>query len=257
MYGAWLEKKGMKPTTISTHLAGVGWWHKMQGWEDPSRAYVVQRLLVGLRRIKPAKKQPTPIRKGMLDAILTQLPASGAGGDVKMYKAAFLLAYYASLRVSEYAHTGASQHALEIRDTGFHFDGEDTCVSLLLRSYKGSDKPAKLLVPPAVEGSPCPVQALKAFLKIRPPGPGPLFRTQAGRHLSSRKVNTVLKACARNCGWDHTKFSSHGFRAGRTTDLVEMNLGDSLIRQSGRWRSTAYMTYIRFELFKLPKGAPL
>ena len=57
-------------------------------------------------------------------------------------------------------------------------------------------------------------------------------------------------------GLPEEEYTPHAFRAGRTTDLVEMGLQDSVIRESGRWNSKAYLEYVRFDLFRLPGGAP-
>ena len=267
-YGVWLADQGYKPATIATHLAGVGWWHKVKGLEDPSRSYLVKRLLIGLAKEGPPPKQATPIRYSQLRSVLEQLPAVANAYDAKLYRAAFLLAYFASLRVCEYADT-KSKHALQLKDVGFVVDGGVTCVSLTLPSYKGSNRrkagnegqnkppppPVKLLVPPNPPSA-CPVAALKEYLKVRPRGGGLLFLRKPGAPLTSAVVNTRLRACIAAMGLPPAEFSSHSFRAGRTTDLVEMNVADTQIRESGRWKSDAFLQYVRFDVFRLPAGGP-
>ena len=121
-YGVCLLDQGYKPATVATHLAGVGWWHKIKGREDPSRNYLVKRLLIGMAKEGPPPKQATPIRLSRLRDVLEQLPVVANAYDAKLFRAAFLLAYFASLRVSEYADT-ASKHAPLLKDVGFVVDG--------------------------------------------------------------------------------------------------------------------------------------
>ena len=52
-----------------------------------------------------------------------------------------------------------------------------------------------------------------------------------------------LKAAVSKLGLNPDDFSSHSFRAGRTTDLVEMDCPDATIRVSGRWKSSAILEY--------------
>ena len=255
-YGFWLSDKGLKPSTIATHLVGVGWWHKIRALEDPSRNYLVKRFLIGLAKEGTPPKQATPIRLDGLKGLLRQLPTLTNSFDEKLLRAVFSLAYFASLRVSEYAVTGSSSHALRLEDVGFTKDGGDTCVYLKLMSFKASLRPAKLLVPPEKNSGACPVTALKEYLRVRPRGGKMLFLQKTGGPLRATAVNTRLRACIACQGSSPGDFSSHSFRAGRTTDLVEMGVTDTQIRESGRWKSDAFLQYVRFDVFRLPKGGP-
>ena len=100
------------------------------------------------------------------------------------------------------------------------------------------------------------MRALRDFLLVRPMGGGPLFLQKSSRPLSPYLVNKTLRACVSVLGLDPSLFSAHAFRAGRTTDLVDMEINDAAIRESGRWRSSAFLKYVRFDIFHLPKGIP-
>ena len=255
LYGLWLSDSGYKPATVATHLAGVGWWHKIKGLPDPSKNYLVKHFLRGLAKKGPPVKQATALRLNNLERVLGHLQSLPSAFESKLFRAAFSLAYYASLRVGEYAATPGASHALQLKDVGFVREGQDTSISLLLPTYKMSQRPAKLLVPQSPPNLTCPVGALKAYLKVRPKGEGQLFLQKSGKPLAAGSINARLKDCSRALGLEGS-YSSHSLKAGRTTDLVEMNVPDAKIRESGRWRSDAYLQYVRFDVFKLPKGGP-
>ena len=255
-YGVWLSDQGYKPATINSHLAGVGWWHKLKGLADPSKEFLIRRFQIGLAKMGPPVKQATPVRFDLLSKLLLVLPSIRSSFEVTLFKSVFLLAYFASLRISEYAATSSSNHTLFIGDVGFLKEKGEEGLVLVFMSYKASQKPAKLFVPPGPSPDRCPVEALRKYLLIRPSGEGPLFLQESGKPLSAYAVNKTLRACVAAVGLPPADFSAHAFRAGRTTDLVDMDVSDAAIRESGRWKSPAYLKYVRFDLFHLPKGAP-
>ena len=255
-FGVWLSARGYKPSTIAAHVSAVGWWHKLRGESDPAGSYLVKRVLVGLRKGGSPKKQAKPLRFPLLRKAVTALGALKGDYELKLFRAAFLVAYYASLRVGEFAVAGSGEHTLSLANTGFAREDKALSLVLILPTYKASTRAAKLLVPPGKDVSVCAVTAVMEYLKVRGGGAGPLFRFRSGAPLRGKQVIEVLRACVKEAGLDPAAFSGHSFRAGRTTDLVAMNLGDAAIRASGRWKSSAYFQYVRFDVFKLPPGAP-
>ena len=171
-YGVWLADRGYKPSTVATRLAAVGWWNKLRGYGDPSKEFLVKRLLKGLRKGGPPKKQATPIRYGLLTRLVKSLPTFLPRYEAVMFKAVFLLAYFASLRISEY--TGASQtgNGLRLKDVGFQVVEGTRGLVLMFKSYKASKRPAKLFVPQAADPDCCPVNAVEQYLRMRPRGGG-------------------------------------------------------------------------------------
>ena len=55
---------------------------------------------------------------------------------------------------------------------------------------------------------------------------------------------TVLKNCLKHLRINHTLYSMHSFRAGRSLDLMKMGLSVETIKKLGRWRSNAVYTYL-------------
>ena len=149
-YGVFLHEEGFKPGTVRTHLAGIGWRHKVKGFQDPSKQFLIARLLAGMVKNGPPVKQATPIRLSLLTRFVNILPEVVGHEESGMFQAAFLLAYYASLRASEYVVTGGSAHTWQLANVAFRRSKEDRLsLQLCLPSYKASERAAKLLVPPS------------------------------------------------------------------------------------------------------------
>jgi hypothetical protein len=49
----------------------------------------------------------------------------------------------------------------------------------------------------------------------------------------------------RGCGLDTMKYEGHSFRIGAATFSAECGFSDTQIRAMGRWRSDAFLKYIR------------
>ena len=188
--------------------------------------------------------------------MLRALGSSEDSFGQKLFRAVFLVGYYASLRVGEYAVSGVDKHTLRLEDVVFLEEDGLQSFMLVLNSSKCSNLPAKLVVPAGAEGELCAVSALKEYLVERGNMEGLLFKLKSGAPLRARDVNLALRRAAAAAGLDPKGFSGHSLRAGRTTDLVEMGLADTVIRQSGRWKSDAFLQYVRFDVFRLPGGAP-
>ena len=44
---------GYSPSTISTYISGIGFFHKFRNLEDPKAAFIVKKLLEGRRISRP------------------------------------------------------------------------------------------------------------------------------------------------------------------------------------------------------------
>ncbi len=91
----------------------------------------------------------------------------------------------------------------------------------------------------------CPVAAVLAYMALRGPGSGPLFRFQDGRYLTRSRLVANLKQAISGGGVDCSPFSGHSFRSGAATAAAKQGISDATIKMLGRWRSSAYQLYIK------------
>ena len=78
----------------------------------------------------------------------------------------------------------------------------------------------------------CQVSAMLAYLVVRGCHAGPLFK------FSVKEALDVA-------GVESGQYSGHSFRIGAATTAAARGLEDSTVRTLGRWRSLAYLEYIR------------
>ena len=91
----------------------------------------------------------------------------------------------------------------------------------------------------------CPVMALLNYLVVRGPREGSLFLFSDGRLLTRQRLVEAVRRALGKAGLDPTKYCGLSFRIGAATAAVERGMKESVIKTLGRWRSLAYLEYIR------------
>ena len=213
---AWLSLQHYSPSTIVTYVAGVGCHFKLSGRPDPTGTFIVTKLLEGCRRGDARLDQRSPISPPLLAKILAVLPfVCSSIFEVKLFQAAMLLAFFGFLRVGEFAATSRARvhaHVLQVGDIHFLGPNQGSATEYVLVSLRHSKNnqhgpPQQIHIGQAIDASPCPVHALKGFLKVRP--------RMHGNFNSTR-------FCRRHChGWGfrvHTSDPTH-FAWGRPRQL--------------------------------------
>ena len=91
----------------------------------------------------------------------------------------------------------------------------------------------------------CPVAALLNYLAIRGTNPGLLFHYQDGTLLTKCKFTSSFRKALSSRGIDSSLYAGHSFRIGAATTASLNGVEDSMIQTLGRWKSSAYITYVR------------
>ena len=68
---------------------------------------------------------------------------------------------------------------------------------------------------------------------------------QNGSPLSRLDLVRAVRAALESQGMDVRHFNSHSFRIGAATTAAACGIEDSLIQALGRWKSSAFTTYIQ------------
>ena len=247
-----LFKAGKKEGALRSILSAIAFKHKLEGKEDPTKAFIIKRLLTGARKAKGNPPRKLALNINILMKLILILPHVVSNTYYyKLYKSLFLLMYFACLRVGEVVHSNHGNHCLHLDAIFLSSLTPKADMIIVLNSYKHSKKPAKFLLPQGKDTRFCPKKALLEFLIARQSAPGPLFVGQKGEHLSRYLVQKTLKKSLTRIGCDATRFNTHSFRVGRASDLATQGVSEQIIRETGRWNSNAFMKYLRFELFHL------
>ena len=97
-----LSLLGSAPSSIASYLSAVAYVHKISNWPDPTCSFVVTKMKEGRRRLEPHRDFRCPITFEILSKLVSILPSvCHSGYEVSLFKAAFLLAFFGFLRVSE------------------------------------------------------------------------------------------------------------------------------------------------------------
>jgi len=159
------------------------------------------------------------------------------------------LAYFGFLRVSEFTcQQGRENNTRAICISDVSIVQEDcNKLNIILRFSKTDQVGQTALISITQHSVPdlCPVRALAQFLAIRPSWDGLLFRFFGGDPLTSQRFSRTLRKSVKALGLPPEHFSSHSFRIGAATSAAMCGVSEEQIKNMGRWKSTAYKSYIR------------
>ena len=233
--------------SLKVYLAGVQFKSICMGFRTQihsfSRVYYVLRGLRRLQGQKFTRPPRSPITLDHISQLRRYAKLHFSHPDDKMLTAAFLLAFFALLRASEYT-SSESRHYdpdVTLRFDNICFDGEGRFVRV--RIEKSKTDPFRLgcdLKVWATGEKLCAVKALKKFVKSHPFRQGPLFTFRDGSFLTRSRLESVVKAAIPDIN-----LNTHSFRIGGASAAAAAGIPDSTIQVMGRWASNAYRTYLR------------
>jgi integrase len=172
-------ESGLCNGTLDGDCAAIAHRHHQDGLADATAPAVVRRVRRGLRRVlgTAPRRQAHPLTVAELAQIVASIPASRIG---LRDRAILLLGYAAALRPSEIA-------ALHLADIGVDSHG----LLITIRRSKTDQEGLGQIVGVAagLHATTDPIRALRAWLNLRPAGPGPLFtRVPATRPITSEGI---------------------------------------------------------------------
>ena len=91
----------------------------------------------------------------------------------------------------------------------------------------------------------CPIVAMLNYLLVRGLWEGPLFKYKDGPYLTRQRFVVAVREALERAGLEQAKYCGHSFRIRAATTVAAKGMEDSLIKTLGRWRSLAYLDYIR------------
>ena len=92
----------------------------------------------------------------------------------------------------------------------------------------------------------CPVQAMVDYLRRRGPRQGHLFIWSDGTPLSKARFSKCVQGALAAAGIpDYERHMGHSFRIGAAMAASQAGIADSTIKTLGRWKSSAFVGYLR------------
>ncbi|XP_011407978.1 PREDICTED: uncharacterized protein LOC105315143 [Amphimedon queenslandica] len=135
---------------------------------------------------------------------------------------------------------------LDIQDISVDREGQLRVVSIRLKKFK-TDQEGRgaTLIFGRTGNELCPVSALIQYIKLRGTKPGPLFQWKDGTPLSCTRFVGEVQNVSLEAGLPARKFTGHSFLIGAATTAATLGVEDSKIQTLGRWKSSAFLSYIR------------
>ena len=159
--------------------------------------------------------------------------------DIAMFWAACCLAFFGFLRASKF--TVPCELGV---DPSSHLSWGDLAVDVPEQPSvmsKASNSGKALYFSSAR----CSAQML-AYLSVRGrQNDGPLFRFRDGKPLTRQRVVSAVRGASVKSGIQAQLYTGHSFRIGAATTAAARGMEDSVIRPLGRWKSLAYLEYIK------------
>ena len=249
IYFAVYLAKTLKVGTIKTYLAGVRNMHILNGYDLPLRAFIrLQYVLRGIKCVQGVSKRvrlPITIHHlGMFDLFLPR-----SHSDNKMIWAAFTLAFFGFLRISEFTCNTRFNPRLHLTSSDIKFIPSPTFPQYMRVEIKASKtdpfRKGMYLIIGQTSQTICPVRAMKEYLDILPQTwTGPLFTYSNGRRLTRQRLTNELRTLLGRLGLNSSLYAGHSFRIGAATSAAAVGLPSWLIKTLGRWTSDCFETFI-------------
>lgn len=139
--------QGLKGSTIQTHVAGLSFLHKMLGFRDLGKQFMLKQLLRGSKKLMDFPDQRLPITLKILQGIISKLhviPLSRYNRS--MYQSMFLTSFFGLFRVGELTKTiHGYDNILQFQNVRFVQTKMKTGhVILTLTKYKHASNPATI-----------------------------------------------------------------------------------------------------------------
>ena len=239
---------------MSSRLSTVSFIHKLNGHRDLSKSFQVRKCLLGYSKKFFAADVRKPITINLLCSLCDVLKCTFSDQyQVVLYKAMFLLAFYAFLRVSEFTSIpSGSQHALTVRQITCTNVNDVPALFIRFDSFKHSKgRPFTLQINQTENPSYCPVRVMMQYLKLRPQGQDILFVTQDNSPVSAARFNSIVKECTLRVTGSCEGYSTHCFRIGAVSHcFYDKGMSKDVISRMARWSSCkAIDSYIRVQSF--------
>ena len=252
-----LHERGMRSGTCKSYVAAVRSQHLEKGValgrEGPQGR--LQAVLKGVQRREAgvAKRVRRLITPAVLKKMQPVWCVGVSGADGAMLWAACCVGYFGFLRVGEFTvpDRGTFDPLVHLSWSDLAVDRlvNPRVVRVLLKATKTDPfrKGARVCIG-AIGGTLCPVKALMEYLATRGSSEGPLFQFESGIPLSRSRFVQHLQGALARAGLEKTEFNGHSLRIGAATVAGRSGVPEAVLKNLGRWSSSAYTTQHQISL---------
>ena len=255
-YASWRAAQGNSVGYMRSCLSGVAayfeWHHhdnilrdnKGNIHRDPSR------VLRGIARVLSKKTEDRlPLTMPLMNKVLNVLPEafpSMTEHDRHAYETALTNGVYKMLRASEQVSPSSTRFDQEKTALGWDLKLEGAQCTFTIKAAKNDRfRVSHDVEVYATDSEWCPVATARRFLQHRTaPMDSPLFTLEDGTFMTRTSLSKVIQKCIAFLGLPEKRCKSHSLRGGGACSMAAAGFG-SLVPAAGRWKSDAYLMYLR------------
>ncbi|XP_031552422.1 uncharacterized protein LOC116289613 [Actinia tenebrosa] len=250
LFVAYLSDSGYAASTALTYISAIGYVHRLSSLPDPSKSELIRLALRGYAKQKTpgdARLRITlPILEQLLSAFDHTISSTYKGN---LMKAMSVTAFFAALRIGEITIRNPTcvRNLIQLDQISFKRNrlGQVEAMQLSMKFFKHSDTSCPVVLSICPEKPVCPLSILALYLSLRGYTNGPLFCWPDNSPVRRQFFVNALNNALGFCGLDHKDYKTHSFRIGAASWAAEKGMSDSKIKLFGRWKSSAFVRYIR------------
>lgn len=231
-------------STISSHLSIITYKHRLQGFPRSSDSFLLKQLLKGFRKHDRPRLPLKAIDKNLLCKIIVNISNSDDTDFKKaMFCTVYSALYHGALRSSEVSFSSDCDHTLRYGDIHMNEDSID----ITLSSYKHSKSETTLRIK-ASQDVACLLSWYRRLTTSWVTGRDNsdyVFVLEDNSPITRNHLSARLKQSINDIGLNSDRFNTHSFRIGKATDMYRDGYSDRQIAEAGRWKSNAFLNYIR------------
>ena len=258
LFVCYLAIDNLKVRTIKSYLSALRFSQIIQGLPDPfvARLPLFDCALKGIKRAQVEGGAPSKPRLPITPPLLRILkvawipPVSSPDPDGLMLWAASCTGFFGFLRAAEFTTPSKAAYDpgahLSLSDVALASHTKSEVVRITIKASKTDPFRKGVQVYLGKTGADiCPVSALVSYLAVRGAAPGPLFVFVNGTPLSRLALVQHVRSAISAAGIDASPYSGHSFRIGAASTAAKNGVEDCMIQTLGRWKSAAYLRYVR------------
>ena len=250
LFIALLAEQKYAASTVTSYISALSYPHRLASLPDPTKSEMIQLTLRGYCKLNPSRDSRLPISLPILENIILACEHTKSSlYSRKLIQAMYAFAFFAALRVGEITYRVNQPHQNIITISQLVSmktrEGNVSAIKLTLRNYKHSDSTSPVDIFLYREKPVCPVSHLLEYLSLRGQSPGPLFCWPDASPICRSFFVTALSEDLNFCDLDGSRYKSHSFRIGAASWAAAKGMSDAQIRNFGRWKSNAFLRYIR------------
>lgn len=207
-------QEGLCAASCKVLLSGIGYWHREQGFDNPTQDAQVKLVSRGIRRSKGTKVEKKAALQGEHIALMVRGIKKNDKAKIRD-SAILLIGFSGGFRRSELID-------LKISESVFNKKGVKLLISKSKTDQEGEGR--EVFIRRIRDCDICPVEALEAWLRIKPVSER-LFP------FCGRTIADLVKRRARAVGIDPRSVSAHSLRSGFITSAALAGKNERAIMQ--------------------------